>query len=475
MPTPDPILRFSDTQLDVARDTLVRTYGEAAFFRGADVGLRAESTTGAGEVVVRLFVATGQAGCDFDRAGLPSEIAGVPVEVITAGPVSACETRRPEAPCGQPLPQVMGGASLGRLSGATGTAGLLVVDRQSRQVGVLSSWQVLVGATGRFGDVILHPGLADTDISRADQVASLERWTRGTDGDAAFAALLPGQSWLPLQFGSFQPVSSVRAARLGERVYRAGRGTTQAQAIVEGAGIYRVAYEVAPDQVEMRDVRALRLRRLDRDAAAGAGHQGALWAAGSEQAGIGVQFATDDAGQPGAGAVVLVSPMTHVLGCLDLEVACFEPWLSSAAPQEAPTVSPRWGSVEAFLTEYAGGAEAPSPCTGPQAFATAGGLGDQLPDLAQEDDLQQMLPIWVELRAALQDRGFGDDALRISDPVEALQLPAHCAHDAVAETIRRLPVLPMVEGDQLRGAKTFVEVCRLLHDQTPARSGPFGK
>jgi hypothetical protein len=350
---------------------------------------------------------------------------------------------------------------------------------------VLAGW----GAVG--GDPILHPGLADADISRSEPVASLTRWFCDAQGDGAFALFAETAPWVPMQVANVQAVSSARDVYLGEKLTRLGRALGGAdtmnsaplRARAEGAGLYRVFYEVEPGNFEARKIWGTAVAVSDRrergmvspeDELLGAGHQGALWTAGAEHSAVGLQTAESQATGDLRRGMVILSNMRCILKRLELELCGFEPWLNGGQRQDralnAPSLNAavsqkgrsctgrRWGTVEAFLKDF-----------GASYVFKAGEASDRSNVVSESplgiecaEEAQSLLAVWGDLRKALQDRGFAHETLRLADPFTCLQLPEPCLYDALAETIRRLPHFPDVEGGDLKHLTLFVELCQML-------------
>lgn len=357
---PAPAL-FSPTmsQLEQLRDTLWTRVAAYDWVTGVDLG---RAPMGGGDQqVLRLHLCSEVEVSPAQCAALPDVIAGVAVHLVHASYHSPMDCARPSVPAPMVGARRAAGQSIGRLSGATGTTGVLVLDRQTRQPGVLSSWQVLAGGTARRGDPIVHPGLADADIAGSDHVASLTRWLRDWDGDAAFARLEAGQRWLGelgvAPSAGVPPLMHLRRtgkARVGARVQRFGRGDAVA-ALVDGVGIYRRRYQDACGHVQVVDMQGILLRDAVRGRGgaclSGRGHQGALWTLDAhesaqtggpdEAAGLGLQCASSTTGDS-----VILSDLGTVLQRLDLILPDANP--KERAPQRVPD---RWRSVGDFF-EY---------------------------------------------------------------------------------------------------------------------------
>lgn len=218
------------SKLNAVRDKVERLYGHRPNYTGTDVGYRWTDGKKTDVLTVRVHVRRKLSVAEIESAAVfPAEIDGVPLDVIEGDHTASPEAITRPAHFRARLRQLMGGISCGRADGSTGTAGLVVVDRKTGHPGLLSNWHVMAGPRARAGDSILHPGLVDAP-EHATHIAALDRWMLDTDGDATFAALTPGQSWLPLQFGTFLAASGARRSRLGETLVKSGRTTTVTEA-----------------------------------------------------------------------------------------------------------------------------------------------------------------------------------------------------------------------------------------------------
>ena len=111
------------------------------------------------------------------RAGLkpeslvPSEVDGVPTDVIQVGELRAQQARTDRF---RPAP---GGVSIGHYQISAGTLGVIVRDRNSGDRLILSNNHVLANSNdARVGDPIIQPGGADGGNVNQDTIARLERF-----------------------------------------------------------------------------------------------------------------------------------------------------------------------------------------------------------------------------------------------------------------------------------------------------------
>lgn len=318
-----------------------RLYGHRSSFSGADVGYvwRGEDRTD--EIGVRIHVKRKiPLGEIAAEEVLPTEIDGIPIDIIE-GPYRIA----PESGTGQNIRRVshiLGGVSVGRRDMRTGTAGALVIDQISGRPSILSNWHVLAGPTARRGDAILQPGLLDDPREVDDPVAALSRWILDADGDAAIAQLTETRPWLPTQIGTHLVGGKIRDSRLGEILSKVGRTTGETSAKVDGEGIYRLTYEVAPGRVEARDIHGFKLvsrtpGNPDNEELSASGDSGAAWINPGTGDVVGLHFAGETSLDPRAEHAIACN-MSRVAERLQFRMATFDDLLEiEAVPQGLTT------------------------------------------------------------------------------------------------------------------------------------------
>lgn len=121
------------------------------------------------------------------RERVPPSIAGVPVDVVTTGPIRALQARTDRH---RPAP---GGVSIGHRDITAGTLGCLV--RKNNQTFILSNNHVLANSNdASVGDAILQPGPFDGATWPADHIAELSEFVRihfiGEPSDCSFAGAI---------------------------------------------------------------------------------------------------------------------------------------------------------------------------------------------------------------------------------------------------------------------------------------------
>ncbi|WP_298975821.1 hypothetical protein [uncultured Roseobacter sp.] len=284
---------------------------------------------------------------------IPKVIDGVRVDVLEGA------YRIPEIGEAQPQTRkavrvLMGGVSVSNAKGGAGTLGAIVKDRETGQPGLLSNWHVLASAGAQDGTTVFHPALMDATTAPPLPVAQLTRSVLGFAGDAAFATLTQAAPWVPLQYGTFRPITSVRRSKLGETLIKSGRTTGTTKAKVDGEGIYRLHYEIRPGVFEPRDIEGFRLvARRDENPTneeiSAAGDSGAGWIHERSGAGVGLHFAGETS-PLAEHEFALACNLDSVLDALDLDLASFEdafaPNLEAAGTEYTPNpvnpLPPTW-------------------------------------------------------------------------------------------------------------------------------------
>ena len=130
---------------------------------------------------------------------------------------------------------LVGGVSVGTVTGLAGTLGTIVWDRTDATPCVLSNWHVLAGTpTAQVGQPIYQPALFDGGTD-SDAVAHLKRWHLGEEGDAAIAELAGNRHYAAGEIlGLWNPVSGNIRPRLNMKVRKLGRTTVFTQGFVDG-------------------------------------------------------------------------------------------------------------------------------------------------------------------------------------------------------------------------------------------------
>ncbi len=130
---------------------------------------------------------------------------------------------------------LVGGISVGSVTGQAGTLGVVVWDRTDGTPCILSNWHVLAGtARAQVDQPTYQPALFDGG-TEDDMVARLKRWHLGEEGDAAIAELTGDRYHASGEIlGLWHPVSGSIAPRLNLRIRKWGRTTGFTQGFVDG-------------------------------------------------------------------------------------------------------------------------------------------------------------------------------------------------------------------------------------------------
>lgn len=335
--TAEPIRDTSfPADLDYPLAKAYQTFGHRSYFRGVDIGYRWRQGQRTDEICLRLHLDR-KLPLDalMPSQVLPTHVEGVALDVIEAayqpslepGAARRASTRHP---------YTMGGLPCGRSGEGAGTIGLVVIDKTTGKPGILSNWHVLAGPRARRNDPIMQLGERDDEFDPRNHIANLKRWMLNRSGDAALAELLPDQPWLPLQFGGFESISRVRSACLGEILNKTSRASSNAQARVDGRGLYRLQYETRQGMLEYRDIEGLKLvYETDIPVAGGkvssAGDSGAAWVSAATGDAVALQIGGQTASANCLSSTqqgVIASEMAPILETLEIRLASFEDLLA---------------------------------------------------------------------------------------------------------------------------------------------------
>lgn len=130
---------------------------------------------------------------------------------------------------------MVGGVSVGSITGQAGTLGAVVWDRTDGTPCVLSNWHVLAGtATAQVGQPTYQPALFDGGTEN-DVVAHLKRWHLGEKGDAAIAELAGARHYASGEvLGLWHPVSGYLPPKLNMEIRKWGRTTGFTEGFIDG-------------------------------------------------------------------------------------------------------------------------------------------------------------------------------------------------------------------------------------------------
>ena len=356
--------KFTREQLNAAMKKAYRRYRHRKNFTGVDVGYLWDGDDRTDQHAVRLHVASKLPLEELDpKEVFPPDIDGVPLDIIE-GPY------RVNNAAGSPkerLPIMLGGVSIGRLDNGAGTAGAIVIDHRTGRPGILSNWHVMAGARASAGDPILQPGRVDGG-QPSDQVAHLTRWILDIDGDAAVAELTMSRPWLPVQIESFTAFTGSRDSKLNEVLVKHGRSTGKTAARVDGEGIYRIMYEVRPNQYENRDIEGFKLVPEEVGnpgdiEVSESGDSGSVWFSESDGNAVGLHFAGETETDPRAERAIACNA-PRVLARLEVRLADYNDMIELARAQEI-AVSQSFNNPAYAASEYTPQPGCPSPVPNP--------------------------------------------------------------------------------------------------------------
>lgn len=192
---------------------------------GLGVGYKMVRGRRTDEVCLRVYVSPKVPEHELQPSEvLPTEVEGVPVDVIEAEFKMFPRAAAAEDPEARHDP-LLGGISVGSLDrDHTGTLGSWAVDNFSGELLMLSNWHIFCGSPAcTAGERIVQPGPKDGGASQ-DLVARLHRWALTDMVDAAVARLTGDRPLLQEVLG-LGPVSDVREPLLGLRVHKSGQTT----------------------------------------------------------------------------------------------------------------------------------------------------------------------------------------------------------------------------------------------------------
>lgn len=194
-------------------------------------------------------------GCDFSRCRLC--ICGVPLDIVEAEYFPSALGRGRDTDSGvfvDPLQTstelsekeaeitsrcrvnpLVGGISIGTVTGQAGTLGAVVWDRTDGSPCLLSNWHVLAGnPAARVGQPSYQPALFDGG-REGDIVAHLKRWHLGEVGDAAIAELSGDRDYGAGEIlGLWNPIAGYETPRLNMEIRKWGRTTGFTQGFIDG-------------------------------------------------------------------------------------------------------------------------------------------------------------------------------------------------------------------------------------------------
>jgi len=129
---------------------------------------------------------------------------------------------------------LVGGVSVGSVSGLAGTLGAVVWDATDGSPCVLGNWHVLAGLGAKQGQPCYQPAIFDGG-SHEDVIGHLKRWHLGDLGDAAIAELDGSRFFASGEIlGMWHPISGYQAPELNLEIRKWGRTTGFTQGFIDG-------------------------------------------------------------------------------------------------------------------------------------------------------------------------------------------------------------------------------------------------
>lgn len=130
---------------------------------------------------------------------------------------------------------MVGGVSVGTVTGQAGTLGTIVWDRTDGTACGLSNWHVLAGRpTAQVGQPTYQPALFDGGTEE-DVVGRLKRWHLGEDGDAALTEITGNRHYASGEIlGLWHPITGCLKPKLNMELRKWGRTTGFTEGFVDG-------------------------------------------------------------------------------------------------------------------------------------------------------------------------------------------------------------------------------------------------
>lgn len=358
--------KTTQDMLERARRTAMREHLKHDNVTGVDIGFRwkrsrqkEEQPRRQDQLVVRIHL---REKLQEDHVPvselLPREIEGVPVDVIEGNyrPANAAGG----VPNRKRFGKLLGGISISREAGETGTLGALVVDRVSGRPGLLSNWHVLAGPRAQANlDRIVQPGIREDPTPAGNEIAVLGPSHLDRDGDAAVAWLTGTRDWLPFIFGLNVSPNGTAMASVGDILVKAGRTTGNTRAIVDGIGTYKGDYEIFPGFIQSVEFAGFKLvpevpGNPGNVEISMRGDSGSVWLDANTSAGVGLHaLGVDSPNRPAAAEEAVACHMPTVLNRLGVDLATPQ----SIMPQgvDPSTMTPEHDAVDVEFKRLAPG------------------------------------------------------------------------------------------------------------------------
>lgn len=248
---------------------------------------------------------------------VPTEIGGVPTDVVTAGLIKPLQIfgssfTPPTVDPVQKVRPLQPGCSIGHYLVSAGTLGCIVRDRQTSRPLLLSNNHILANSSNgsdgrcRAGDAILQPGAYDGGQYPRDIIASLERYIpiRKAENLADAAVATPvADLEIDEEIIGAGPINGVSDAVPGMAVQKFGRTTRLTRGEV-------MAIQVDTNPIRYNDYTAAFVNQVFLSNMSAGGDSGALIMDTTNKA-VGLLFA-------GSNMVTIASPISSVLTGLDV-------------------------------------------------------------------------------------------------------------------------------------------------------------
>jgi hypothetical protein len=239
--------------------------------RSVDVGFEFTDGQPTGRLAIRVHVDEKKLEGELRAAErLPTEIDGIPVDVIESNPQPELVNRDTH------VDPIVGGLTIGNTrAGFIGTLGAVVLDRDTLQPMALSNYHVMIVepvTAFTVNDVIAQPNTMTT----ADGVGRLSRWDKPLDCAVCFVQGRPWETGLAdLPNG---PIGQAYPL-IGTRVTKSGRTTAVTRGMIDGTS--GSEFTVVPDPTNPNPTGEV----------SSPGDSGSVWIDSATSAALGLHFA----------------------------------------------------------------------------------------------------------------------------------------------------------------------------------------
>ncbi|MDX6744158.1 hypothetical protein [Actinocorallia sp. A-T 12471] len=263
-----------DAVLDVLRRNRERLLAVPGAHH-ADVGYEYKAGDASGHLAIRVFVTDKRAESELpDAEILPTEIEGVPVDVIESAPLPHGDNPRDGR--FEPLVGGVGIANANPRCDGFGTLGTVVHDAVTGLPLGLSNYHVLVQDVGTKGDPIVQPSAGS---KAANLVGTLERWDQTLD--AAVFTLTGARTFARGIVDHPGGAQGIGNPLVGTPVTKSGRSTQTTFGIIDGVSDQKIT--IMPDKL-----------RPSPGEISAPGDSGSVWLRVDDYAAVGLHFAGED-------------------------------------------------------------------------------------------------------------------------------------------------------------------------------------